>query len=164
MTRLAPYLFVLLLGLLGPPLGRADDFAIDLKAQAAKKPEKVEAKYPVPDTKPAPRAVLMIGVNTPITVHWSLRATDKAALVKDALVHFFVVKIEKPDQQEVPKLTKNVIVESALTMDFKAQDKTEGEITFTVSNPGCYLLRLELKSAANKDGRAPFAALDLLVK
>ncbi len=92
-----------------------------------------------------------------------MRNTDKAT-VKDVLVHCFVVKIDKADQQEVPKLTKGVVVESALTMDFKTQDKTEGEISFTPPNPGRYLLRLELKNAGAKDGREPFAALELLIR
>ena len=158
MRRPALLLFMLLIV---PSLGRADDFTIDLKAQAGKKPESAEAKYPVPDMKPSPRAVLMTAVDTPISVKWFVRNTDKAAL-KDVLVHCFVVKIDKADQQEVPKLTKNVVVDSALTMDFKAQDKTEGEIRFTVPNPGRYLLRLELKNAGAK--HEPFAALELLVR
>ena len=105
----------------------------------------------------------MTAVGTPIRVQWSVRNTDKALTVKNVLVHFFVVKIDKADQQEVPKLTKNVVVESALTMDFKALDKTEGDLTFSVPNAGRYLLRLELKDAP-KGGRDPFAALELLVR
>ena len=57
-----------------------------------------------------------------------------------------------------------MIVDSALTMDFKTDDKTEGELSFTVPNPGQYLVRLELKNAGHKDGREPFAALELLVR
>jgi hypothetical protein len=163
MRRPIPFLFAILLGTCVPSLGRADDFTIDLKAQAGKKPETAEAKYPLPDMKASPRAVLETVVDAPIGVKWNVRNTDKATM-KDVLVHFFVVKIDKADQQEVPKLTKGVVVESALTMDFKAQDKTEGEMRFTVPNPGRYLLRLELKNAGNKDGREPFAALELLVR
>jgi len=163
MRRPAPFLFVVLLGLVAPSLGRADDFTIDLKVQAGKKPETAEAKYSSPDAKSSPRAVLMAAVDAPIGVKWHVRNTDKAT-VKDVLVHFFVVKIDRADQQEVPKLTKGVVVESALTIDFKAQDKTEGEISFTAPNPGRYLLRLELKNAGAKDGREPFAALELLVR
>jgi hypothetical protein len=164
MRRPAPMLLVFLLGVCVPSPGRADDFTIDLKVQAGKKPERAEAKYPASDGKSLPRAVLMIAMDTPINVRWMVRNTDKAPTAKDVLVHFFVVKIDKADQPEVPKLTKNVVIESALTMDFKAQDKTEGELTFTVPNPGRYLLRLELKNAGAKDGREPFAALEVLVR
>lgn len=164
MRQSARFLCVFLLSCSIPSLARADDFTIDLNTQAGKKTEKAEAKYPAPDMKQTPRAVLLTAVDTPITVKWTVRNGDKAATAKDVLVHFFVVKIDKADQPEVPKLTKNVVVESALTMDFKAKDKSDAEISFTVPNPGRFLLRLELKNAGAKDGREPFAAMELLVK
>jgi hypothetical protein len=49
-------------------------------------------------------------------------------------------------------------------MDFKPSDRTEGEITLVVAKPGCYLLRVETKGAAGKDGHEQFAALDLVVR
>jgi hypothetical protein len=162
MIRSASLILVFLVGVNGLTPIRADDFTIDLKAQAAKQAKSAKVTYPAPDPKGQPRAILMADVKTSITVKWTVRNTDKAATVKDALVHFFVVKEEKPDQRDVPKLNKNVVVESALTMDFKAQDKTEGEITFTVPNQGSYLLRLEIKGTAAKD--EPFAAIDLIVR
>lgn len=153
--------FALMLFCFAAGAARADDFTIEVKVQAGKKPESAEAKYPPPDGKVLPRVVLMTTVDAPVSVKWSVRRTDKEP-VKDVLVHFFVVKIDKADQPEVPKLTKNVVAESALTMDFKGQDKAEGEISFAAPNPGRYLLRLELKNAGKKD--EPFAALELLVK
>ena len=162
MIRSASLILVVLVVVTGLAPIRADDFTIDLKAQAAKQDKSAEVSYPAPDRKGKPRAILKADVNTSITVKWTVRNADEAATVKDALVHFFVVKEEKPDQQDVPKLTKNVVIESALTMDFKARDKTEGEITFTVPNQGSYLLRLEIKGTAAKD--EPFAALDLIVR
>jgi hypothetical protein len=143
---------------------RADPFNIDLQAHAADVPKAVAAVHPLADSSSRSRVLLTANVDRPITVKWTLRNADKSATVKDVLVHFFVVKQEKPNQEEVPKLTKNVLVESALKMDFKPQDRTEGEITFTVAQPGCYLIRLELKGAVGKGEREPFAALDLLVR
>ena len=148
-------LAAVLLALLASSTLRAADFAIDLKAQAGK--ETTAA------AKAQPRTVHIAAVGTPITIKWTVRNTDKAEAVKDVLVHFFVVKIEKPDQQEVPKLTKGVLAESALTMDFKSQDRRYAVITITAPAAGCYLIRVELKGAADKDGREPFAALDLVM-
>lgn len=135
---------------------RADEFSIDLKAQAAKI---AEAKYPASAKQAEPRAVLSVPANTAITVKWTARKTDQGTIAKDVLIHFVVVKEDRLDQQDVPKLTKGVIAESALTMDFKSQDQAEGAITFTVPHAGCYLIRLELKGG----GSEAFAALDLLV-
>jgi hypothetical protein len=138
----------------------AADFAIELSARTAKQPA-VEAVHA--STSAKPRAVLQAPADTPVTVKWTVRNRDDA-IVKDVLVHFVVVRIDKPDQQEVPKLTKGVAAESALTMDFRPKDRTEGELTFTVREAGCYLIRLELKGASGKDEREPHTALDLLVR
>ena len=135
MIRPAILVLIVLVGIDGRAPIRAAQFTMDLKAQTAKQDKSAAAKYPSPNPTAQPRAVLMAGVNTAITVTWTVRNSDKTATVKDALVHFFIVKIEKPNQQVVPKLNKQVVAESALTMDFKAQDKTEGEITFTVTQP-----------------------------
>jgi hypothetical protein len=144
-----------------PSMVCADSFTIQLVARTAKEAKSVEAAFPV--AKPQPRAVLEVAAGTPVTAKWVSRNVGSAE-VKDVLIHFFVVKEDKPDQQEVPKLTKNVVVESALTMDFRVKDRTEGEITFTVRNPGVYLMRVELKGAAGKGEPEPFAALDLVVR
>jgi hypothetical protein len=162
MIRLACLALASMLGLLGAAPAHAQQFTIDMVARAAKEPKTAEARFP--DAQPQARTILTATADAPVTVKWTVRNVDKAATVKDVLVHFVVVKQDKPDQQEVPRLTKDVIVESALTMDFKSQDKTAGEITFTVTQAGCYLIRLELKGAADKDGREPFAALDLLAR
>ena len=68
-------------------------------------------------------------------------------------------------QAALPDLNKDVAAESALTMDFKPKDKTEGELTFTIEAAGNYLLRLEtVKTAVGDDGHEHFAALDIVVK
>lgn len=140
----------------------ANNFTIDLKAQSGKEAKTAEANYPPTGSKP--RTILSVGADATIKVKWLVRHTELDATAKDVLVHFFVVKIDKPDQQEVPKLTKNVIVESALNMDFRPKDKTEGDLVFTIPHPGVYLLRLELKGAAAGDEPEPVAAIDVMVK
>lgn len=162
MIRPASLAMASILGSLVASPMQAQQFTVDLVARTAREPKNAEARFP--DAKPQARAILTAAPDTPVTVKWTVRNVDKAATAKDVLVHFVVVKQDKPDQQEVPKLTRDVIVESALTMDFKSQNKNTGEITFTVNQAGCYLIRLELKGAADKDGREPFAALDLLTR
>lgn len=164
MFRVVPFALTVCLGALRPAPLRADDFAIDLEARTDKESKTAHAETQAADAKPRPRATLTARVNTPLTIKWSLSNTAAKATKKDVLVHFFAVKIDKPGQKEVPRLTRNVLTESALTMDFKPRDRTEGEITFAVTKPGCYLLRVETKGAAGKDGHEQFAALDLVVR
>jgi len=164
MFRRAPFPLVVLLGLIVPSPVRAESFTIDLEAEAAKQTRKARAESVAAGGERQPRAILTAKAGIPITVKWTLKNTDPAATVNDVTVHFVAVKIDKPDQQTVPKLTKDVVAESALTMDFKPGDKSEGEVTFSVSKPGCYLLRVETKGAAGKNGQEPFAALDVVIR
>ena len=161
MLRPASFGLVLFLGLLGSA-AHADPFTINLVARAGK--EQATAVNRTADAKPQPRAILIAERAVPITVQWTVRHAAAIATAKDVLVHCFVVRQEKPDQPQVPKLTKNVALESALTMDFRPRDRTEGAFTLTIPQAGCYLIRLELKGTADKGEPEPFAALDLVVR
>jgi hypothetical protein len=163
MPRLPHAFLTALTGFLWASFVQADHFAIDLEVQSAKVTKTAHAVVLDVNAKPA-RDVLMVKTGDAITVKWGLGNTDPKVAAKDVLVHFFVVKEEKTGQATVPKLTKDVAAESALTMDFQPQDKAEGAVTFAIDKPGAYLVRLETKGAAGKDGHEQFAAIDLLVR
>jgi hypothetical protein len=163
-SRFSPFTLALLTAWLGGALVRADHLAIELTVQSAKVSKTAHAEMLALGVKPKARGLLEVKAGDAITVKWVLSSTDAKATVKDVLVHFFVVKEEKAGQAAIPKLDKDVIAESALTVDFKPKDKVEGELSFTIARPGTYLLRLETRGAAGKDGHEHFAALDLLVR
>jgi hypothetical protein len=144
---------------------RADHFTMDLEVCFAKTTKKAQTDKAALGVKPQPRGVLEVEACKPVTVKWTVTNSDKKHTAKNVLIHFFVVKEDKIGQPSVPKLDKDVPVESALTMDFKPKDKTDGELTFEITTPGCYLLRLEtIGAAVGVDGHENFAALDLVVK
>ena len=143
---------------------RADHFAIELEARSGTAAKTAKTETAALAEKPKTRAVLEARTGKPITVKWTVTSTAKDGMVKDALIHFFVVKEEKVGQVALPKLDKQVTVESALTMDFKPKDKTEAELSFTIDTPGSYLLRLETRDSAGTEGHEHYAALDLVVK
>jgi hypothetical protein len=151
--------------LVSPACARADHFAIDLKVETSSGSRTVHGQAARLGGKSKPRQVLEGAPRKPIAVHWTLTSTETKETFKDVVVHFFVVKEEKTGQEAVPKLDKQVEVESALTMDFKPADKAQGEQTFQIDKPGVYLVRLETVGAAvGGDGHEYFAALDLMVK
>jgi hypothetical protein len=169
--RQLTYLFALLGTLLVSSLTRADHFTIDLEVKAPKATRTVHAETArLPDlsdlgAKPKPRAVLEIQAGDKVTIRWTLASAAPKETVKDVLVHFYAVKIEKAGDRPPTKLDKDVLLESALTMDFKPKDKTEGELTLQVTRPGVYLLRLETKGAAiGPDGHEHFANLDVVAR
>jgi hypothetical protein len=165
MSRIAAWGLTVLGGwLVAASVGKAETFSIDLEVQAGKKGPKAKAETRVVGEKPKPRVVVKAKAGETIKVHWVLRNTDPKATVKDVLVHFFAVREEKVGQAAVPKLGKDVAAESALTMDFPPKDSAEGNLSFTITRKGAYLIRLETIGALRgQDGHEVFAALDLVV-
>jgi hypothetical protein len=139
------------------------EFTIELKAQAGAESKTASAEVATLGVAPKQREVLRAKVGTRINVSWTLANADAAKTVKDVLVHFVAVKQEKLGQRNVPKLNKGVVAESALRMDFAPKDQTRGALSFTIEQPGAYLLRLET-GGAGAEGEEYFAALDLLVE
>jgi hypothetical protein len=144
---------------------RADGFVIDLEVKAAKVRKTAHEEMANASRKPSARIALNAKAGDSIMVHWKMSHPGPNDTAKDVLVHFFVVRETQAGQQAVPKLDKGVIVESALTMDFKPRDKTEGDMVFAIPKWGCYLIRLETVGAAHGiDEHEQFAALDLVVQ
>ena len=155
---------ILLSGFFSAP-ARADHFTIDLEVKAGGASKTVKADKAALGVKAKERQALTAKAGATMTVKWTVTSTAKSGVVKDVLVHFFVVREEKLGQASVPKLDKDVAAESALTMDFKPKDKAKGELSFTIASPGIYLLRLEtIGAASGADGHEHFAALDVVIK
>jgi hypothetical protein len=147
----------------GPALGH--HFAIDLEVKSPKGSQTAHAQVSALGEKPKARATLEAKTGDKITVKWTLRSTAAKETAKDVTVHFYAAKISKLAEPPPSRLDKNVVTETALTMDFKPKDKTEGELNFQIDEPGFYLLRLEtIGAAVGLDGHEHFAALDLIVQ
>jgi hypothetical protein len=143
----------------------AHHFAIDLEVKAPKGNQTAHAQIAALGEKPKPRAALEVKAGDKITVKWTLRSTAAKETAKDVLVHFYAVKINKLGEPPPSKLDEDVVTETALTMDFKPKDKTEGELRLQIDKPGFYLLRLEtIGAAVGLEGHEHFAALDLIVQ
>jgi hypothetical protein len=143
---------------------RADHFAIELEIKAPKANHTAKTQTAGLGVKPKPRAVLEIQAGDQVTVKWTLGNTGKDT-IKDVLVHFYAVKISKAGDPPPPKLDKDVLLETALTMDFKPKDKSHGELTLKPEKPGVYLLRLEtIGASAGTNDHEHFATIDLVAR
>jgi hypothetical protein len=113
----------------------------------------------------APRPVFLAKANENLTLRWEVRANRDTAL-EDVLVHFYVARIEGSDPEGVPDLAKpeNVVLEGALTMDFKEKNATQSKLTFRVSKPGRYLARVEAQHKDLSPSDEPSAVIELEVK
>src|SRR5262249_6642669 len=100
-----------------------------------------------------------------ITIRWTVRHNQGKAPFKNLLLHCFVVKEDQANQKVVPKLNKGVVVESGQTLDLDPKTRTDGQLEFSVNQPGFYLLRLEaIGVTIGTDARSYFAALDLHIQ
>jgi hypothetical protein len=143
----------------------ADHFAIDLEARTAKASRTAHAEAIGRGSNPKTRGVLELKAGDRVTFKWKVTNIDPKDVCKDVVVHCFLVKEEAVGQQAVPKMDRGVVAENAMTRDFKPKDKAEGELTITIENAGCYLLRVETIGAAKGlEDHEYFAALDLDVR
>jgi hypothetical protein len=144
---------------------RADHFAVELEVKQKDVVKKAQADIAALGVKPKPRPSLEVKVGVPVTAKWTLSYTADKGKVKNVVVHFFVVKEEQAGQATIPRLDKDVWVETALTMDFGPKEKNQGDLTFTIDKPGVYLLRVEtIGAAAGIDGHEHFSSLDLVIR
>jgi len=113
----------------------------------------------------APRPVFHAKANENLTLHWEIRA-GRDTVLEDMLVHFYVAHVQGADPDGLPDLAKpdNVVLEGALTMDFKEKNAAQSKLTFRVSKPGRYLARIEAQHKELSPSDAPSAAIELEVK
>jgi hypothetical protein len=115
-----------------------------------------------PENKEKMKAVRPIMQSTDgvrFTASWKVTSVGKEPQ-KDALVHFYVVRIEKPGQAPPALEPTEVVIETAQTMDFATGSTTSAELQFKPDRAGVYLIRIEAEGSAGQD----FAAIDLVVK
>ncbi len=140
----------------------AEPFAIDLEIRSGKASKTAHAESAAPDFTPKDRGILEIKAGDRVTVKWKMSGTDPTAKIENITVHFFAVKEEMLGQKAKPKLDKGVVAESACTLDFGHGDKNEGELSFTIDDPGSYLFRVEtIGAVAGLADHDDFAAIDV---
>ena len=109
------------------------------------------------------RPLLEVSLGVRCTAKWKVTNDGKESL-KDVLVHFYVVRINKAGQAPPPLEPQEVVIESAQTMDFTTGSTTSAELQFQPDRAGIYLVRIEAQGAAEGNGHEDFAAIDLVVK
>ena len=166
MVRMLSFCCAIFFFLAASGLAQADHFTIDLEIKAPKANKTVHAEMLGLGVKTKPRVVLEIQAGDKITIKWALASAAKD-VIKDVQIQFYAVKIPKPGDPPPPPrdFDKDAILQTALTMDFKPKDKTEGELSLQMDKPGSYLLRLETKGAAvGPNDHEHFATLDVIAR
>lgn len=120
----------------------------------------------VDQTPPAsgknPRPVIKAKVNDPIKLQWMFTNVYPNKTLDNVVVHFFVARQEKVGQKELPDLQGDVVLETAINMDFKPGGKAGQRNTLKIDTPGVYLVRVE--SRETQSDHEHFAAIDLVIE
>ncbi len=164
MTRLLSALTATMCGLVLMTSARGADFTINLKLTAGKTTATAYGSKQKPLKDVQTRPVLHVTAGQRVQTLWQIQCAASKQPLTDVIVHFVVVREAKVGQSTMPKLGKQVSVESALTTDFKTGDNASGELSIVLDRPGAYLVRLETIGAASAGGTETFAALDVIVK
>lgn len=145
------------------PAARAAGFSAELKLTDGRRSKSAKTDPPAsPDQMPR-RLTIETSADAPLVATWTVTRTDELE-AKDVLVHFVVVKLDRPGQA-VPALEPSkVAIECALTMDFPKDKAAHGSQPFRISEPGTYLVRMEAGGDPDKPGRGDFAEMELVVK
>jgi hypothetical protein len=118
------------------------------------------------DTEPPaggrnPRPLAKVSVGEPLALQFVLTNTYPHGVKKDVTVRYFVVRQEKARQKAVPNPAKGAVVAGRFKMNFKPGCRVGSRVTFRLTDPGVYLLRVE---TANTDSdHEHFSAIDIQV-
>jgi hypothetical protein len=165
-------LFIVLSACLATSAAVADDFEIELKVAAGKKPVQTKLtrlavlrrKLGAKKKKQPPRLIVNAKAGQSVTIDWVATNTGKTDTLTGLLVHFFVVKIDKVGQEKVPKLDNDVVHEGILALDFKPKEKASGQFALSIRKPGSYLVRVETIGTLISHGHEHYAAVDLVIE
>jgi hypothetical protein len=140
---------------------RAEHAKITLEAATARDQVTAHVDQTPPESGKNPREVLKANVNEPIRVQFQLTNVYPHKTLENVVVHFYVARIQKVGQKELPDLKSEVVTETAFDMDFKPGGKAGQRSTLRIDKPGTYLIRVETRNT--QSDHEHFAAIDLVV-
>ena len=153
-----------------PLLARAEHARIDLRVMQldpetgrAGAEERADADQEPPVGGVQPRKLFEVKAGAPLMLQFHLTNTYPHGENKGVILRYFVVRVKKVNQKELPPLDKGVVTRGRFKMNFKPKTRVAGaRVTFTLPEPGIYLLRVDTDNT-NSD-HEHFSAIDLRAK
>jgi hypothetical protein len=141
---------------------RAEHAKIQLDVVAPKGQQTAFVDQTPPETGKTPRPVLKARVNDPIKIQWMFTNVYPHKTLENVVVHFFIARVEKVGQKELPDLRGDVVMENAFDMDFKPGTKVGQRCTLRIDAPGVYMVRIETRQT--RSDHEHFSAIDLVIE
>jgi len=126
------------------------------------------------------RPVIVVKAGDPLIFQYFLTNIYPHGVLKNVVVRYYIIRIEKVGQKAVPKLPSQsgvpasnkrpldsavdhrVVTQGQVTMNFKPRCRVGARVLFRIKQPGVYLVRVE--SANTQSDHEHFSAIDLQVK
>jgi len=146
----------------GPALGEHAKMSLDVTTSAGQVTAFVDQTPPEHGKNPRP--TLKARAGEAVKIQWMMTNVYPHKTLENVVVHFYVAREGTAGQKAVPDLgiEANVVLESAIEMDFKPGAKAGARTTIRVDKPGTYLIRIE--SRQTQSDHEHFAAVDLIVE
>ena len=158
-----PALLAALLGIVTPPLIRAEHFDIKLLAAGPDGvTQEAYADQSPPECGLNPRPVLKARAGQKITMQFIMTNVYPHGIAKNAGVHYYVVREKEAGQKTLPPLSQGVVTEGTFTFNLKPKARIGAREHFVIREPGVYLLRVE--SQRTQRDHEHFSAIDLLIQ
>jgi hypothetical protein len=141
---------------------RAEHAKITLEVSTERDQVTAHVDQTPPEWGKNPRPVLEAKVNEPIRIDYHVTNVYPHKTLENVVVHFYVVREQKPGQNELPDLKGEVPIETAFEMDFKPGGKAGQRSTIRIEKAGAYLVRVETRNT--QSDHEHFSAIDLVIK
>jgi hypothetical protein len=115
-----------------------------------------------PEAGVNPRPVLKAHAGDPITVQFTMTNVFPHRTVKDAEIHYYLVKENEIGQKSVPDTSRGVATEGTFNLDLKPKGRIGARFKLVIDEPGAYLLRVE--SLGTQNTHEHFSAIDLQIQ
>jgi hypothetical protein len=145
-----------------PAVAVAEHAAIKLQVIGPAGQQEASADQEPPPGGVNPRPRLTVKSGDPLVLNFILTNVYPHGLLKDVNVRYFVVRTDKFDVKQLPKLTDGVVTQGMATFDFKPKCRVGARLRFRIDEPGIYLVRVETQNT--KSDHEHFSAIDLEVK
>jgi hypothetical protein len=108
------------------------------------------------------RGVFKARAGEPLVLQFIYTNTYPHGVAKGVRIRYFVARVDKVGQKELPDLAKGAVSEGEFHFNFKPKGRVGARAAFSVAEPGVYLLRVD--SYNTNSDHEHFAAIDLHVE
>jgi len=106
-----------------------------------------------------PRSTMAVRVGERLLLQFILTNAYPHGVLKEAIVRYFVVRVDKMGQKKLPDLKKGVVTQGRVVMDLKPKCRVGARMQFRIDQPGVYLVRVDTLNTHSDHEH--FAAIDL---